>query len=263
MTVASGATWNLANFNETVGSLAGAGNVTLGSATVTCGGDATSTTLSGVISGTGAVTKAGAGTMTLSGANTYTGATTVSAGTLTNGAAGVIADTSAVTVASGATWNLATFNETVGSLAGAGNVTLGSATVTCGGDNSSTTYAGVLSGTGALVKGGTGTLTLASTQTYSGSTTITGGSLRLSTLSHRWSFNNSLTDSAGGNTASLVAVGANAATLSATAVSLAGGASGSSDYVSLGSALVPKNGISVDHRTVGYDHGAAKLVADF
>ncbi|MES2608520.1 MAG: autotransporter-associated beta strand repeat-containing protein, partial [Pseudomonadota bacterium] len=37
---------------------------------------------SGVISGTGAVTKSGAGILTLSGANTYTGTTTVSAGIL-------------------------------------------------------------------------------------------------------------------------------------------------------------------------------------
>ncbi|MGA2052570.1 MAG: autotransporter-associated beta strand repeat-containing protein, partial [Opitutales bacterium] len=39
-------------------------------------------TLSGVLSGTGGLTKSGAGTLTLSGANTYTGTTTVSAGTL-------------------------------------------------------------------------------------------------------------------------------------------------------------------------------------
>ena len=180
VTVASGATWNLANFNETVGSLAGAGSITLGSATVTCGGEGSSTTFSGVINGTGAVTKAGAGTMTLSGVNTYTGATTVSAGTLTNGAAGVIADTSAMTVASGATWNLANFNETVGSLAGAGSITLGSATVTCGGDGTTTTLSGVISGTGAVTKSGTGTLILqTATNTYSGGTTINAGTVQM------------------------------------------------------------------------------------
>ncbi len=175
MTVASGATWNLANFSETVGSLAGAGSITLGSATLTCGGDATSTTLSGVISGTGAVAKAGAGTMTLSGANTYTGATTVSAGTLTDGAAGVIADASAVTVSSGATWNLNNFNETIGSLAGAGSVSLGTATLTCGGDNTSTTYSGVTSGSGNVTKTGTGTYTLSGTSTMTGKYVFSGG----------------------------------------------------------------------------------------
>lgn len=44
--------------------------------------------LSGAISGAGGLTKNGAGTLTFSGANSYTGATTVSAGTLTQGAAG-------------------------------------------------------------------------------------------------------------------------------------------------------------------------------
>ena len=45
-------------------------------------------TLSGVISGTGALTQSGAGTLELTGANTYSGTTTVSAGTLAlNGAA--------------------------------------------------------------------------------------------------------------------------------------------------------------------------------
>lgn len=40
-------------------------------------------TLSGVVSGTGNLTKSGTGNLILSGTNTYTGATTVSAGTLT------------------------------------------------------------------------------------------------------------------------------------------------------------------------------------
>ena len=54
MTVASGAIFNLNSFNQSIGSLAGAGNVTLGSATLTTGSDGSSTTFSGVISGTGA-----------------------------------------------------------------------------------------------------------------------------------------------------------------------------------------------------------------
>ena len=74
--MAGGATFNLNNFAETMGSLAGAGNVTLGTGILTTGGNNTSTTYSGVMSGTGGLTKAGTGTFTLSGANTYTGATT-------------------------------------------------------------------------------------------------------------------------------------------------------------------------------------------
>jgi autotransporter-associated beta strand protein len=88
VTVASGATYDLNGFSETIGSLAGAGTVTsgaVGALTLTAGGDNTSTLFSGVLqngSGTVAFTKSGTGTLTLSGANTYTGLTTVSGGIL-------------------------------------------------------------------------------------------------------------------------------------------------------------------------------------
>ena len=55
---------------------------TLGGAQLTTGGDGTSTTFSGVVSGAGSLVKTGAGTFTLTNANTYTGSTTVNAGTL-------------------------------------------------------------------------------------------------------------------------------------------------------------------------------------
>ncbi len=177
-TVAAGTTLDLNNFNQTIGSLAGAGFVTLGSATLTEGGDNSSTTYSGVMSGSGGLTKAGTGTTTLSGANAYTGSTTVNAGTLKAGAANTFGNLSAVTVAGGATLDLNSFNQTIGSLAGAGAVTLGSATLTEGGDNSSTTYSGVMSGTGGLTKAGTGTTTLMAANTYSGATTVNGGTLK-------------------------------------------------------------------------------------
>ncbi|MDY3557349.1 autotransporter-associated beta strand repeat-containing protein, partial [Gemmata sp. JC717] len=112
----------------------------------------------------------------LSGANTYTGATTVSAGTLTLGGNSAIADTGAVTVSAGATLAVSA-DETIGSLAGAGSVSLGVNFLTAGGDNTSTTYSGVMSGTGALTKAGTGTLTLSGSNTYTGATTVSGGTL--------------------------------------------------------------------------------------
>jgi autotransporter-associated beta strand protein len=65
----------------TIGSLAGAGSVLLGANTLTIGSNQ-STTFSGVIQGTGGVTKSGTGTLTLTGSNTYTGNTTVTAGVL-------------------------------------------------------------------------------------------------------------------------------------------------------------------------------------
>jgi autotransporter-associated beta strand protein len=100
--VATGATLDLNDNDETIGSLTGGGSVTLGSATLTVG-DASAFPFDGVISETGGLTKAGAGTMTLSAAQTYTGATTVAAGQLI--ALGDLA-TSGVTVNSGASFNL-------------------------------------------------------------------------------------------------------------------------------------------------------------
>jgi autotransporter-associated beta strand protein len=129
---------------ETIGSLAGSGNVSLGSAWLFAGMDNTSTTYSGVISGTGTFVKDGTGTNVLSGANTYTGATTINGGMLTVGAAGAIPNSSAVTVTSPGVLNLGSASETVGSLAGSGNV-VGTGWLSAGGDNSSTAYSGVIS----------------------------------------------------------------------------------------------------------------------
>ena len=134
-------------------------------------------TLSGAISGPGGLSKIGAGTLTLSGQSTYTGATGVNAGTLQAGAVNAFSPFSAFTVASGATLNLASFNQTIGSLAGAGNVTLGSAILTTGNDNTSTTFSGVISGAGGLAKIGNGILTLTGANTFTGGTTLNSGGL--------------------------------------------------------------------------------------
>jgi fibronectin-binding autotransporter adhesin len=135
-------------------------------------------TLASGLTGVGGLTKAGAGTLTLGGASTYGGATTVNGGTLQAGAVNAFSASSAVTVAAGATLDLNNFSQAIGSLTGAGSVTLGSATLTTGGDNSSTTFSGTLSGTGGLVKAGAGTMTLAGVSTYTGGTTVTGGTLQ-------------------------------------------------------------------------------------
>jgi autotransporter-associated beta strand protein len=144
---------------------------------LTTNGDNASTTYSGSIQ-TG-LTKAGTGTLTLTGTNTAYPATTVSAGTLQAGATNTFSPNSSMNVASGATLDLNSFNQAIGSLAGAGNVTLGSATLTAGGNNNSTVFSGVVSGTGALTKAGTGTLTLAGANTYTGGTTVSAGTLQL------------------------------------------------------------------------------------
>src|SRR4029077_9159204 len=105
-------------------------------------------TVTATLAGAVALNKSTGGTVLLSGADTYTGATNLNAGTLRLGAAGRIADTSATTVAGGATFDLNNFAETVGSIAGAGTIALGSGTLTAGGDGTSTTYSGAIGGTG-------------------------------------------------------------------------------------------------------------------
>jgi autotransporter-associated beta strand protein len=134
------------------------------------------------------VVKTGAGVLTLSGANTFNGFTRLDSGggivlanenalqnsTLTpNGGGSVVfSNGTAFTVgglaasSSGSGYNLALTN------------TAGSAVaLSVGGNNQSTTYAGVMSGGGSLVKAGSGTLTLTGANTYSGGTTVNGGAL--------------------------------------------------------------------------------------
>jgi autotransporter-associated beta strand protein len=113
--------------------------------------------------------------LTLSAANSYTGTTAVNGGKLR--VTGSLNDSNAVTVSSGATYEVAT-NDTIASLAGAGNVILSSDTFTLGG-TADATYSGVMSGTGSLVKTGAGTLTLSGMNTYTGDTTINAGTLIL------------------------------------------------------------------------------------
>ena len=206
--------YDLNGFTETIGSLAGvAGSqVTLGSGTLTTGSNNTSTTYTGSITGTtGGVTKTGTGTWLLNGAgsNTFTGNFTVNDGTVqldmsgaaatgqgaliigdNVGAAGSavvrllqgaeINNTSAVTINSDGRLDLNNFNESVGSVAGTGLVTMGTGILTTGGDNTNTAFSGVISGTGVgttLTKQGTGTWTVTGTNTYTGSTAVSGGTL--------------------------------------------------------------------------------------
>jgi autotransporter-associated beta strand protein len=189
LTNGAGVILDLNNFNQTIGSLAGGGsmggNITLGSAILTVGGDNTSTIYGGVVSGGGGLTKTGAGITTLVGANTYSGPTTINAGTIRAGIVNALPSHSAVILTDGAgvALELNNFNQTIGSLAGGGttggNAALGSATLTVGGDNTSTTYAGVVSGSGGLTKTGTGITTLAGANTYSGLTTVNAGTLAI------------------------------------------------------------------------------------
>ncbi|MFM2114334.1 MAG: hypothetical protein RI908_75, partial [Actinomycetota bacterium] len=107
---------------------------------------------SGVISGTGSLTKLAAQKVSLTGANTYSGGTTITAGTLSVGAGGAVGAIS-------------------------GNVTNNATLLFDRSDSIS--FGGTISGTGAVTKSGTNTLTLTANGTYAGVTTISGGTLVL------------------------------------------------------------------------------------
>lgn len=80
-TIDNSGTFVLIGSNETVGSIFGSGNINLNDNTLTTG-NASDAEISGVISGSGNLTKQGTGTLTLSGANTASGTLTNNAGTL-------------------------------------------------------------------------------------------------------------------------------------------------------------------------------------
>ncbi len=128
-------------------------------------------------------------TMTLNNSastNNYAGDTLVGAGNVLQlGAANQIPDGagSGNLVVNG-TFKLAGFNETVNGLNGAGSVdgVSGTTTFTVGNNNVTSAFAGIISNTSGtlnLVKTGTGTQTLSGASTFSGTTTISAGTLSL------------------------------------------------------------------------------------
>ena len=134
-------------------------------------------TFSGVVSGAGSLTQLGTGTLTLTGANTFTGATTIASGTLALSGTGSIASSSGV--ADNGTFDISgtTSGASIMTLSGSGTVALGTQTLTL--TNQSSTFAGVIGGSGGLALTGAGTETLTGANTFAGGTTIAAGALQI------------------------------------------------------------------------------------
>ena len=154
-------------------------------------------TVSGTVSsGAGSLTKSGAGTLTLAGANNYSGGTIVNQGTLQIGGGSSLGSVNGTLTITGGTLDLNGNDLGAGNFTGTGgtivnNSTGTNKTLTIGNNNGTGgTYAGVIadhtSGTGtlALAKVGTGTLTLSGLNTYSGKTVINAGTVNVNSLAN-------------------------------------------------------------------------------
>jgi autotransporter-associated beta strand protein len=182
--------------------------------------------LGGAVSGYGSFEKDGPNTLTVLSNLTFSGAVQVLGGQLQigNGAASGSLGMQPVTVSSGASL---TFNR-----------------------SDTFVVANAVAGSGGVIKRGAGTILLASSFTNGGPTVIEAGALQITNqpvpvLTHRWSFNNSLADSVGTNNATVIDIGANNAVMSSSSITMAGGSRAASDYVALGSGLLPKDGTPV------------------
>ena len=159
------------------------------------------TTVSGAIATTsGSLTKSGNGILTLNGANTFTGGLTINAGTVSLGNTSALNSTAGsentVTFGSGSTGTLSlngndatitslNTNATPGTTFIKNGSASNNATLTIGNStNANSAYAGTIqdgdTGTLALNKAGSGTLTLSGANTYTGATNINNGKLIIS-----------------------------------------------------------------------------------
>jgi autotransporter-associated beta strand protein len=189
--IAAGATLDVNGFDTNAPDLSGGGTVTNNGATLATLTVATSgvTDFSGTLqdgaAGALALNKIGGigSILTLSGTNTYSGTTTITVGTLKGGAANAFSANSATTIGASGILDLGGFDQAIGSLAGSGTVTNSgatAATLTTNGDNTSTSYDGIIEDGAAatgLTKAGTGILTLTGANTYTSATAVNAGTL--------------------------------------------------------------------------------------
>ncbi|MFL6515525.1 MAG: beta strand repeat-containing protein [Chthoniobacterales bacterium] len=133
---------------------------------------------SGIVQGSGSLSKTGAGTLQLTGSNTYSGGSYLNGGT-------VQIDTDASLGAASGTVSIGNATlEVLGDVQTSRSVTVTDAASTIQVDGNAT-YGmnGAIGGIGSVVKTGTGTLNLFGTNTYSGTTTINSGTVAINNAS--------------------------------------------------------------------------------
>jgi fibronectin-binding autotransporter adhesin len=188
---------NLNGYNQTILSLSGGGttggNVWLGSATLTISNGGS---FSGVISGGGNIVVNG-GTLTLAGDNTFSGTTTVASGATLQIDSGLELGTGTLnlvgSVSTPAYLNITSSTTIANAITVSGDPVFDIATGT------TTTISGTITdggGVGDVVKQGDGTLILTGTNTYSGGTIISAGTLQIGDGSTTGSIVGDVTDNA-------------------------------------------------------------------
>ena len=166
LSIADSATYDGDNKARSVGGLNGGGKILNTDGLTVQSGD-----FAGFIDNSNtSLTKTGAGTLTLTGNNAYTGSTTISEGTLK----GNIASGTDLSIADNATYDGANKARSVGGLNGGGNIFNTDGLTVQSGD-----FAGIIDNSNtSLIKTGAGTLTLTGNNAYTGSTTISEGTLK-------------------------------------------------------------------------------------
>ena len=189
-------TLDMQGYSATVASLSGAAglitniNGTGNSPVLTVNQQSVNTTYSGRLSDGATplgLLKGGSGMLTLSASNGYSGGTRILAGTLQVRNSAALGSSSGALAVNGGTLDLGGYSVTVASFSGGGSYVTnssGTASLTVN-QSGNTTFNGTLSngaGTLALLKSGGGLLNLGpgfSNNTYSGGTTVSGGTLQL------------------------------------------------------------------------------------
>ncbi len=175
---------DMAGVTETVNGLGAWGSAvagtidnSIGNANLIVGDADTNSSFNGVIKNTGgtvSLTKIGAGTLTLSGVNTYSGGTTNAGGILNINADTALGNAAPLTFTGNSTLQAGANNI---SLVAGRTVTLNGGTATIDNQAYTMTINGPISGSGALTKIGSGTLSLNGASTYTGNTLVSDGVL--------------------------------------------------------------------------------------